>query len=81
MKVIGKINEYNGKYGTIMTQDNEFIDFDFEDISFNQNVNVGDIVEFRLEVKFPNIKIARNINVISDTQISSNSLKDDNLQW
>ena len=27
------------------------------------------------------IKIARNINVISDTQISSSSLKDDDLQW
>lgn len=80
MKLIGKINEYNGKYGTIMTQDKEFIDFDFKDISFNKNVNIGDIVEFRLEVKFPNIKLARNINVISDTQISSNSLKDDNLQ-
>lgn len=79
MKLIGKINKYNGKYGTIITQDNEFIDFDFKDISFNQNVNVGDIVEFRLEVKFPNIKIARNISVISDTQISSNNLKDDSL--
>ncbi len=79
MKLIGKINEYNGKYGTIITQDNEFVDFDFKDVSFNQNVSIGDIVEFRLEVKFPNIKIARNINVISDTQISSNSLKEDNL--
>ena len=79
MKLIGKINKYNGKYGTIITQDNEFIDFDFKDISFNQNVNVGDIVEFRLEVKFPKIKIARNISVISDTQISSNNLKDDSL--
>lgn len=79
MKLTGKIKKYNGKYGTIITQDNEFVDFDFKDISFNQNVNVGDIVEFRLEEKFPNIKIARNINVIFDTQVSSNSLKDDNL--
>ena len=79
MKLIGKINEYNGKYGTIITQNNEFVDFDFKDVSFNQNVSIGDIVEFRLETKFPNIKIARNINVISDIQISSNRLKDDNL--
>ena len=79
MKLIGKISDYNGKYGTIITQDNEFVDFDFKDISFNQNVNVGDVVEFRLEVRFPNIKIARNITVISDTRISSNSLKDDSL--
>lgn len=71
MKLIGKINEYNGKYGTIITQADEFVDFDFKDISFNQNVNVGDIVEFRLEVRFPNIKIARNITVISDPKISS----------
>ncbi len=79
MKLIGKINEYNGKYGTIITQNNEFVDFDFKDVSFNQNVSIGDIVEFRLETKFPNIKIARNINVISDIQINSNRLKDDNL--
>ncbi|MBQ9318686.1 MAG: hypothetical protein IJR82_03565 [Bacilli bacterium] len=70
MKLIGKITTYNGKYGTIITQDNELIDFDFKDISFNQNINEGDIVEFRLEIKFPNIKIARNINVISDTIIN-----------
>ena len=79
MKLIGKINEYNGKYGTIITQNNEFVDFDFKDVSFNQNVSIGDTVEFRLETKFPNIKIARNINVISDIQINSNRLKDDNL--
>lgn len=70
MKLIGKITTYNGKYGTITTQDNEVIDFDFKDISFNQNINEGDTVEFRLEVQFSDIKIARNINVISDTIIN-----------
>ncbi len=64
MKLIGKINTYNGKYGTILTQDNELVDFDVKDISFNQNIKIGDIVEFRLEVKLSNIKIARNINIM-----------------
>lgn len=68
MKLIGKINTYNGKYGTILTQDNELIDFDFKDISFNQNINISDVVEFRLEVKLSNIKIARNIIIISDNK-------------
>lgn len=70
MKLIGKINKYNGKYGEIITKDNDIVDFNFEDFSFNHNINIGDIVEFRLEMKFPNIKIARNINVLSDIQIN-----------
>ena len=70
MKLIGKINKYNGKYGEIITKDNDIVDFNCEDFSFNQNINIGDIVEFRLEMKFPNIKIARNINVLSDIQIN-----------
>lgn len=66
MKKIGKIDSYNGKYGTIVTDNNEIIDFDFKDISFKQKLNVGDIVEFRLETKFPNIKLARNITIASN---------------
>ena len=64
MKHIGKINFYNGKYGTIVTE-TEVVDFSKKDISFNQEISVGDTVEFRLENKFPDIKIARNINKIS----------------
>ena len=60
MKLLGKITKYNGKFGTIKLANNEEIDFEYKDISFNQNININDIVEFRL----PNIKIARNINVI-----------------
>lgn len=63
MKIIGKINFYNGKYGTIK-KDEEIIDFESKDISLNQKVAVGDIVEFRIETKLPNIKLARNITVI-----------------
>lgn len=65
MKAIGKINSYNGKYGTII-KDDEIIDFEFKDISFKQKLNIGDVVEFRIEQKFPNIKIARNITPIID---------------
>lgn len=64
MKCIGKIKCYNGKYGTIVTQ-NDIIDFSKKDISLNQKISVGDMVEFRLENKFHNIKIARNVNKIN----------------
>ena len=66
MKLIGIINSYNGQYGTILTKNNEVIDFEINDISFKQNIKIGNIVEFRLENRFPNIKIARNITVISN---------------
>ncbi len=68
MKLIGKIDTYNGRYGTIVTQDNQVVDFDYKDISFDQNINIGDIVEFRLEVKSFHVKIARNINLLSNEQ-------------
>ena len=66
MKLIGKVTKYNGKFGTIVTQDDDIVDFDFDDISFNQNINIDDVVEFRLETRIPNIKIARNIRLVSD---------------
>ena len=64
MKLIGIIDSYNGKYGLIKVN-NELIDFESKDISFNQEINKNDKVEFRLEIKFSDIKIARNINKIS----------------
>ena len=64
MKLIGIIDSYNGKYGLIKVN-NELIDFESKDISFNQEINKNDKVEFRLEIKLPDIKIARNINKIS----------------
>ncbi len=64
MKLIGIIDSYNGKYGLIKVN-NELIDFESKDISFNQEINKNDKVEFRLEIEFPDIKIARNINKIS----------------
>ena len=70
MKSIGIINRYNGKYGTIKV-DNTLIDFEKKDISFNQDLKVNDIVEFRIEDRFPNIKLARNITLIEKKKISS----------
>lgn len=65
MKLIGKINTYNSKFGTIVAENKEIIDFSFKDISLNSDVNIGDMVEFRLETKFQNIRIARNIKLMS----------------
>ena len=58
----GIVNSYNGEYGTIKV-DSEIIDFENKDISFNKEINVGDLVKFRIEKRFPDIKIARNILV------------------
>ena len=66
MKLIGIVEEYNGKYGLIRVN-NELIDFDSKDISFNQNIRVKDTVEFKLEIRFPDIKLARNINKIKNS--------------
>lgn len=65
MVAIGIVNSYNGKYGTIK-KDNEIIDFEYKDISFSQKLNIGDMVEFRIEEKFPDIKLAKNIVKIND---------------
>lgn len=63
MKNIGVIKFYNERYGYIK-KDEEVIDFDIKDISFNQKIKDNDLVMFRVEKKFPNIKIARNITKI-----------------
>ena len=61
----GKVKKYNGKYGLIESE-NEIIDFSSKDISLGQELKEEDIVEFRIEEKFPNIKIARNINILNN---------------
>lgn len=67
MKMIGIVKSYNGKFGIIVTQDNYVVDFNKDDISFNQNIEVGSYVEFRVEIKPGGILIARNISSISNT--------------
>lgn len=66
MKLIGKVTKYNGKFGTIVTKDDDIVDFDIDDISFNQDIKVDDVVEFRLETRIPDIKIARNIIIYNN---------------
>ena len=59
-EINAKVTKYNDEYGEITTT-NEVVDFSKKDISNNEVINLYDLVEFRLETKFPNIKIARNI--------------------
>ena len=64
MKKRGIIKEYNNQYGIIQTDDN-IVDFEKKDLSFETELKVGDIVEFREEIKAPYLSIARNIIKIS----------------
>lgn len=62
MVLIGIVKDFNGSFGTIITEDNTIVDFDARDIEPDNEIKVGDYVVFRLEVRFPNIKLARNIS-------------------
>lgn len=70
MKTIGVVHFYNGKYGAILTE-KETIDFSIEDISFQQELHEGDRVIFRVEERFPTIKLARNIMRIDNVSKST----------
>lgn len=61
MKQIGKIRNFNGRYGFIETE-NSIVDFSHKDISFNEKIKEGSIVEFRVEEKSKCLKLARNIH-------------------
>lgn len=63
MKKIGLVVNYDGKFGIIRSEEYD-IEFIKKDISFKQDISVGDLVEFRVEEKLPNLKLARNIQVI-----------------
>ena len=60
MKEIGIVQFYNGKFGTIL-KGKETIDFSVEDVPFSQEICENSIVTFRIEERFPTIKLARNI--------------------
>lgn len=64
MKKLGIVTSYNGHYGLITTEE-EIVDFDTLDLSFNEEISIGDLVEFRMETKLPNLKLARNIRIIT----------------
>ena len=65
---IGIVRKYNDKYG-IIESEQKIIDFSKKDISNNEIIKVNDLVEFRLEEKFPNLLFARNIRVINDDNL------------
>lgn len=65
MKIVGVVKNYNGNYGEIKSELG-IIDFEKKDISHNQEIKENDIVEFRLEEKVGNIKLARNIVVLKN---------------
>lgn len=66
MKKIGEIRNFNGRFGVIMTNQEEF-DFHISDISAseqNQKLESGMNVEFRAEYRPPQIKRAKNIKIL-----------------
>lgn len=62
---IGIITKYNGKYGTIKTEDIE-VDFEAKDISLGIDLKEGDKVIFRVEKRIPSIYLARNITIYEE---------------
>ena len=65
---VGIVKKYNDKYGFIESG-HKIVDFSKNDISTNKKIKINDLVEFRLEEKFPNILFARNIRVINDDNL------------
>jgi len=63
MKMVGVIESYNGEFGIIKSELG-FVDFEKKDISFLKELKVGDVVEFRIEKRFPDIMLARNIVIV-----------------
>lgn len=63
MKKIGIVTKYDGNYGLIITED-EIVDFSIDDLSFKEEISNGDLVEFRIEKKTDELKLARNIRII-----------------
>ena len=63
----GIVTKYNGKYGYIVTEEGKIIDFCREDISFDKDIKVNDVVIFRIEEKNEELSIARNIKVYKKT--------------
>lgn len=68
MKLIGKVIKFDGIFGVIESDDKN-IEFEYRDISYEQDINVGDTVEFRLEEKDYDVLLARNVNKINGGNI------------
>lgn len=63
MKQMGKVKKYNGNYGIIETKYGS-VDFSKNDLSFDENLTEGSLVEFRVENKCGFLKLARNIILV-----------------
>ena len=57
----GVVKDYNGRFGYILSSDNQRFDFSKEDISLNTHIKVNDYVVFRGEEKDKKLKLARNV--------------------
>ena len=62
MKKVGKVLNYDGRFGTIISSGDK-VSFSKEDLT-SESVEKGDIVEYRLEEREPDLKIARFIKVL-----------------
>lgn len=69
MKRVGTVIKYNGRTGLILTDQNE-VDFEQKDFSYpeEEKIELGDIVEFREEKHDSNVRLARNIKILSKTK-------------
>lgn len=66
MKKTGEITSFDGRYGSIDDQVEEF-DFHISDFSKSkliEDIQLGDLVEFRAEYRDFNVKRAKNIKVL-----------------
>ncbi len=71
IKKIGKIHDYDGEAGTIITPDNEYL-FNNQNIKDKESIKNEDFVSFYPStVKFGNeiFKVAREIEVIQKTMV------------
>ena len=64
MVKIGKVIEYDGRFGIIRTIESKY-NFRKKDIS-SKEIEIGDMVEFREEKKDPDILLAKNIKKTSE---------------
>ncbi len=69
---IGKVKEYNGISGTIVTPEDSYL---FLDSDIDNSVNVGDLVKFRAE-EINEIKRAFFVKPYSENTLDRNSNKD-----
>ena len=68
MKKIGKVIQYDGHFGSIVNE-KDIIEFADKDISpGNENVDIGDLVEFREEKRDPNLTLARNVKILKKSK-------------